>query len=92
MQFGFAVISTGGSSWFVEVALEDPTGTFPNPNLAGSSQVTGFTILTGSSNQFFGIPSSFGQPPAISAFRMTMNTQSQAGAKVTLVSMQAGIG
>lgn len=91
---GFAVISTGGSSWFVEIAMEDPTGTFPNPNLVGSvsSQTTGFTIMTGSSNQAFGLPSSFGQPFPFAAFRFTLNTQSSAGAKATLVSLQSGIG
>jgi hypothetical protein len=88
-QFGFQVTSTGGSSWFVDVTIEDPTGTFPNPN---SSAPTGFTVMTGSSNQFFGIPSSFGNSVAIAGFRFTLNTQSSAGAKVTLASIQSGIG
>jgi hypothetical protein len=48
-QISFAVLSTGGSSWFISVAFEDRTNVCPSPN---SSTPTGFTILTGSSNQF----------------------------------------
>lgn len=92
-QFGFAVISTGGSSWTIDVALEDPTGTYPNPNLVGvlSSQTTAFTLLTGSSNQLIGMPSSL-NIPAIAAYRLSLNTISQANAKVTLVTLQSGVG
>lgn len=92
-QFGFAVISTGGSSWSIDMALEDPTGVYPNPNLVGgiSSQVTAFTLLQGSANQVIGMPSSL-NIPAIAAYRLTLNTQSSAGAKVTLVTVQSGIG
>ena len=31
-QFGFAVLSTGGSSGTIDVALEDPTNVYPSPN------------------------------------------------------------
>jgi hypothetical protein len=83
-QFGFAILSTGGSSWTVDVAFEDPTGTYPNPN---STSPTAFVLLTGSSNQFIGLSS-----VSIAAYRLTLNTPSSAGAKVTLCSVQSGIG
>jgi hypothetical protein len=85
-QISFAVLSTGGSSWFIDVAFEDPQNVYPSPN---SSLPTAFTILTGSSNQFVTLGAS-GVP--IAAYRITLNVPSSAGAKVTLVSMQAGIG
>jgi hypothetical protein len=88
-QISFCIISTGGSSWFIDVAFEDPTS-YPSPN---SSLPTAFTILTGSSNQVIGIgPGSTTGITAIAAYRMTLNTPSSAGAKVTLVCNQAGIG
>lgn len=92
-QFGFAVTSTGGSSWIIEATLEDPTGVYPNPNLTTpfSSQVTVYPILTGSTNQLIGMPSSL-NIPAITAYRFTLNTISQANAKVTLVTLQSGVG
>jgi hypothetical protein len=83
-QFGFAVLSTGGSSWTIDVALEDPTNTYPSPN---SSLPTAFTILTGSSNQVTGLTSL-----PIAAYRLTLNAPSSAGAKVTLATLQSGIG
>jgi hypothetical protein len=87
-QFGFAVLSTGGSNWQVDVALEDPTLVYPNPN---SSTPTAFPLVTASSttaaNQVTGLTSL-----AIAAYRLTVNALSSVGAKVTLVSMQAGIG
>lgn len=89
-QISFAVLSTGGSSWFVDVAFEDPQNVYPSPN---SSLPTPFTILTGSSNQFTSLsPGSSTLPTPIAAYRLTLNSQSSAGARVTLVSMQAGIG
>lgn len=91
VEMSFAVISTGGSSWFISATLEDPTGTYPNPN---SSAPTAFTIATGSSNAMFVLGSTatapFGSP--IAAYQFTLNTQSSAAAKVTLVTMQSGIG
>lgn len=89
-QFGFAVLSTGGSSWTIDVTLEDPTRVFPNPN---SSTPTAFVFATGGSsvaaaaNQLTGF-SSF----SIAAYRLTLNVQSSAGAVVTLATVQAGIG
>jgi hypothetical protein len=46
-QISFAVISTGGSSWFISGTLENPTGTYPSPVSASPPP---FTIFTGSSN------------------------------------------
>src|SRR3954465_5367697 len=86
MQLAFHVISTGGSSWFISGTLEDPTGVYPNPN---SSTPTPFTIFTGSSNIYVSLGTS-GVP--IAAYQFTLNTQSSAGAKVTLVTLQSGIG
>jgi hypothetical protein len=83
-QFGFAVLSTGGSSWTIDVALEDPSGTYPSPN---SSTATAFSLLAGSSNQLLGLSSI-----AIAAFRLSLNVPSSAGAKVTLAAIQSGIG
>jgi hypothetical protein len=85
-QIGFQVISTGGSSWFISGTLEDPTGVYPNPN---SSTPTAFTIATGSSNTYVTLGTS---ATPISAYQFTLNTQSSAGAKVTLVTLQSGIG
>jgi hypothetical protein len=89
-QISFAVISTGGSSWFIDVAFEDPTNVFPSPN---SSLPTAFTLLTGSSNQSVGI--GMGSTTGvceIAAYRITLNAPSSAGAKVMLVCNQAGVG
>lgn len=85
-QIAFQVISTGGSSWSISGTLEDPTGVYPNPY---SSAPTAFTIFTGSSNIFVGLGTS-GVP--IAAHQFTLNTQSSAGAKVTFVTLQSGIG
>jgi hypothetical protein len=85
-QISFAVLSTGGSSWTIDVCYEDPSGTYPSPV---SSAPTAFTILTGSSNQFINLGSSIGP---IAGYRISLNAPSSTGAKVTLVSMQAGIG
>ena len=85
-QFGFAILSTGGSSGTIDVAMEDPTNVFPSPN---SSLPTAFPFVTwGASATLLSGFSSF----AIAAFRLTMNTQSSAGAKVTLAAVQSGIG
>jgi hypothetical protein len=89
-QLSFAVISTGGSSWFIDVAFEDPTNTYPSPN---SSLPTAFTILTGSSNQSIGVGmGSTTGVTTIAAYRITLNAPSSAGAKIMLVCNQAGIG
>jgi hypothetical protein len=88
MMFGFQANSTGGSNFQIDATLEDPTLTYPNPN---SSTPTTFTLATASSTAatpfVTGITSI-----AFAAWRLTVNTPSSAGAKVTLIGLQAGIG
>jgi hypothetical protein len=92
-EISFAVISTGGSSYFISATLEDPSGTYPSPN---SSAPTGFTIFSGSSNALFSLGSS--ATPAITepiaAYQVTLNALSTLGGatKITVVSLQSGIG
>lgn len=90
-QISFAVISSGGSSWFISATLEDPTGTYRSPV---SSAPTAFTLFTGSSNSLFALGSSAVAPigAPIAGYQFTLNTQSSAGAVVTLVMLQPGIG
>jgi hypothetical protein len=89
-QISFAVLSTGGSSWSVDVTFEDPSGTYPSPR---SSAPTAFTILTGSSNQFISLaPGSSLYPAPIAGYRFNFNAPSSAGATATLICNQAGIG
>ena len=87
-QFGFQVNSTGGSNFQVDATLEDPSLTFPNPN---SSTPTAFALATASSTAatpfVVGISSI-----AIAACRLTVNAPSSAGAKVTLIGLQTGVG
>jgi hypothetical protein len=85
-QISFAVLSTGGSSWAISFTFEDPSGAYPSPN---SSAPTGFTLLAGSSNQFITIGASIAP---IAGYQFSLNAPSSAGAKVTLVELQAGIG
>jgi hypothetical protein len=80
------VLSTGGSSWAISVTYEDPSGVFPSPR---SSTPTGFTLLTGSSNQFVSVGSSM---LPIAGYQFSLNAPSSAGASVTFVSLQSGIG
>ena len=85
-QFGFAVLSSGGSSGTIDVTMEDPTNVYPSPN---SSTPTAFAFATwGASATFLSGFSSF----SIAAYRLTINTLSSVGAKVTLATVQAGIG
>jgi hypothetical protein len=80
------VRAIGGSSGTIDVALEDPTLVYPNPN---SSTPTAFAFATwGASATFLTGFSSF----SIAAYRLTVNTLSSVGAKVTLATVQAGIG
>ena len=90
-EISFAVISTGGSSYFISATLEDPNGTYPSPV---SSAPTAFTIFTGSSNALFSLGSSTTGPltEPIAAYQFTLNSQSSIGAKVTLVTLQSGVG
>lgn len=85
-QIAFAVLSTGGSSWAIAVTFEDPSGTFPSPN---SSAPTGFTILSGSSNQFVTLGAS---SVPIAGYQFSLNVPSSAGAKVNFIALQSGIG
>jgi hypothetical protein len=85
-QISFAVISTGGSSWAISICYEDPSGTYPSPN---SSAPTAFTLLAGSSNQVVTVGASIAP---IAGYMFSLNAPSSAGAKVTFVSLQAGIG
>jgi hypothetical protein len=85
-QFGFAVLSTGGSSGTIDIALEDPTNVFPSPN---SSLPTAFAFATwGASATFLSGFSSF----SIAAYRLTVNSLSSVGAKVVMATIQSGIG
>ncbi|MCP3382852.1 hypothetical protein NLM31_21020 [Bradyrhizobium sp. CCGUVB4N] len=90
-EMSFAILSTGGSSYSIDVCLEDPSGTYKSPV---SSAPTPFTIFTGSSNAMFRLGSTVTAPinAPIAGYRMNLNSQSSAGASVTLVSVQAGIG
>ncbi len=90
-QISFAVISSGGSSWFISATLEDPTGTYPSPV---SSAPTPITLFTGSSNIIITLGTT--ATPAVAApiagYRFTVNTQSSAAAPVTFVTLQSGMG
>lgn len=89
-QVSFAVLSTGGSSWSIDVTFEDPSGTYPSPR---SSAPTPFTVLTGSSNQFMGVgPGSTSGLAVIAGYRFNFNAPSSVGATATLICNQAGIG
>ena len=67
-QIPFAVLSTGGSSWAINVTYEDASGVFRSPR---SSTPTGFTLLAGSSNQFITVGTSMlpiaGYPSPVSS-------------------------
>ena len=88
MMFGFQANSTGGSNFQVDATVEDPTLTFANPN---SSIPTTFTLATASSTAATPLVTGI-TSIAFAAWRLTVNTPSSAGAKVTLVGLQAGIG
>jgi hypothetical protein len=85
-MFGFAIISSGGSSGTIDVALEDPQGVYPSPV---SSAPTPFVLATwgATATTVTGLTSF-----AIAAWRLTVNSLSSAGARVTLATIQAGIG
>jgi hypothetical protein len=85
-QISFAILSTGGSSWSVDITFEDPSGVNPSPR---SSAPTAFTVLTGSSNQFVTLGTS---AVPITGYRFNFNVPSSAGATATLVVNQAGVG
>src|SRR5262245_36855438 len=83
-QFGFAILSSGGSSGTIDITLESPsTQTYPNPT---SSTPTAFVLFQSTgSNSVTGLTS-----VAIAAYRLTLNSQSSAGAPMTLVTIQSG--
>jgi hypothetical protein len=85
-QFGFAVLSTGGSSGTIDVTMEDPTNVYPSPN---SSTPTAFVLATwgAAATAVTGLTSF-----SIAAYRLTVNSLSSVGARVTLATVQAGIG
>ena len=85
-QIAFAVLSTGGSSWAINVTYDDPSGTYPSPV---SSAPTAFTLLAGSSNQFVTVGTSM---LPIAGYRFSLNAPSSAGASVTFVALRAGVG
>lgn len=87
-QISFAVLSTGGSSWSIDVTYEDATAIYPSPR---SSAPTAFSLLTGSSNQVVTIGTNSSIGP-IAGYRFNLNSLSSVGASVTLVVNQAGIG
>lgn len=84
-QISFTVISTGGSSWAIEVCYEDPSDTFASPV---STSPTAFTLLSGSSNQVVALGSSLAP---IAGYRFQLNAPSSAGASVTLAVNQSGV-
>jgi hypothetical protein len=85
-QISFAAISTGGSSWNINVCFEDPTGVYPSPN---SSSPTAFALVTGgSANQAIAVPSSL-TPIAGYQFQLT---SASTGGKIVFCVNQAGIG
>lgn len=87
-QISFTVLSTGGSSWSIDVCYEDPTGTYRSPI---SSAPTPFTIATGSANATVSIGTNSSVGP-IAGYRFNLNTPSSAGASATMIALQAGIG
>ena len=72
--------------WSIAVTFEDPSGVYPSPI---SSAPTGFTLLAGSSNQFVSVGSSM---LPIAGYQFSLNAPSSAGASVTMVALQAGVG
>jgi hypothetical protein len=85
-QISFASISTGGSSWNINVCFEDPSYVYPSPN---SSAPTAFALVTGgSSNQFVTVGSSMAPITGVQ-FQLT---SASTGGKITFVINQAGIG
>ena len=84
-QISFAAISTGGSSWTINVCYEDPSGTYPSPN---SSAPTAFVLVNGSANAVVAVPSSM-TPIAGYQFQLT---SASTGGRIVFAINQAGIG
>jgi hypothetical protein len=79
------VLSTGGSSWAINVTYEDPTGVFPSPR----SSTPPRHAAGRSSNQFITVGTSM---LPIAGYQFSLNAPSSAGASVTFVELQAGVG
>jgi hypothetical protein len=85
-EVSFAAISTGGSSWNINLCYEDPTGVFPSPN---SSAPTAFALVTGgSSNQVATVGTSL-KPFTGYQFQLT---SASTGGKIVFCVNQSGIG
>jgi hypothetical protein len=80
------VAGNSTSTWQIDYTVDDPTGSYPNPTL-GASAPTVFSSMSGSSTATYG---AFTTP--VAAIRLTANTLSSAGGKVTATILQAGIG
>src|SRR5579862_3485462 len=85
MNIGVAVACNSTSTWQVDYAVDDVTGTYPNPTL-GASAPTVFSSFNGSSSAY----AAFTTP--VAAIRLTLNALSSVGGKVTATILQAGIG
>lgn len=85
-QASFAVIANSTSTYNIDLAYEDPTGVYPNPN---SSSPTAFSLISSGSSSQVVAPSTMSP---FAAYRFTVNTISSAGGKVQFIFMQAGIG
>jgi hypothetical protein len=59
------------------------------PERALTVDPTGFTLLAGSSNQFITVGTSM---LPIAGYQFSLNAPSSAGASVTMVALQAGVG
>lgn len=90
-EISFATITNSTTAYSISVTLEDPTGTYPNPN---SSAPTAFSIFTGASNAIFSLGSSVTAPllKPIAGYQFAVTALSSVGGKVTFVTLQSGIG
>jgi hypothetical protein len=84
-EASFAILSSGNSSWSINLTYEDISGTYPNPR---SSTPTAFSLLTGSCSAAFIAVTSSLRPFA--GWQPVLGTSS--GGSVTFVFNQAGIG
>ena len=84
-EASFTILSSGNSSWAINLSYEDVTGVYPNPR---SSTPTAFNLLTGSCSAAFIAVTSSLRPFA--GWQPVLNTSS--GGTVTFIYLQAGIG
>lgn len=92
INLGLVVQSSGGN-WQIDVCVDDPTNTFPNPSLPSSAPVTIFQSsqcagggVTAAAGNAIGVIT---QP--IAAWRLT-STSTTPGGTVTATGLQSGIG